>query len=131
MPLRFKMLVYFLLFFFCGCVSLGSYSSLMNIKKLGNNRKQIEEYLSNQERLFENLKEDIVAKRLKRDISREEVIETYGEPVLSKRSQDDGIAYYLLYRHPTKYFSSDFIYLYFDNTERLSSWLVKPHAKGG
>ncbi len=66
-------------------------------------------------------------KRLKQGIAKGKFIRTYGEPVLSKKTVEPLGEERLLYRHPTEYFQSDKVYVYFDEGGRLTRWEYKPH----
>ncbi|OQX78858.1 MAG: hypothetical protein B6D56_08195 [Candidatus Omnitrophica bacterium 4484_70.1] len=120
----------FVFLFFSGVVSCSSPSQyvepLLTLKALSESQQDIQQYLERQEKLFGKLKEDVKNKRLPLNISKQTVVATYGEPVLCKRVSGKILAKEVfLYRHPTRYFSSDRIYLYFDATGKLIYWKYK------
>jgi len=111
----------------CGCAKITHLNELLTLKGLADNQKQIETYLQKQERGFTKLNDDIKNDRLTKGELKRYIIAKYSEPVLTKEVDDGGgIKEILLYRHPTKYFKSDRIYLYFDAGHRLVSWQLKP-----
>jgi hypothetical protein len=119
----------FILFIFLigGCSFLSHYDELITLKRLGDSQREIDNYLENQKKEFEFLKDDIKNNRLIAGTAKQDILSTYGEPVLIKQIKDkDKIKEIFLYRHPTQYFSSDRIYLYFDEQERLYSWELQP-----
>jgi len=123
---KFKLLI----FLACGLALTGCGSraeGLLTLKRVGDSQEEIERYLQRQERLFNKLAEDIKNKKLKAGISKRKITGIYGEPVLSKQPSDS-LTTVFLYRHPTKYFSSDKVYLYFDESGELSSWKYIPRA---
>lgn len=113
---------------FCGCAKLAHLDELLTLKSVSDNRAQIENYLAKQERGFNRLKEDIKNNRLEQGELKRSVIAKYSEPALTKEAgpENVGIKEILLYRHPTNYFKSDRIYLYFEINNRLASWELKP-----
>ncbi|MFC1674780.1 hypothetical protein ACFL1K_02680 [Candidatus Omnitrophota bacterium] len=123
-------LVLLLSIFLAGCAK---YQGLIRLKGYGDSQDNIESYVLQQEKLFDKLKDDIKSNRLKEGVSRKMIICEYGEPVISGPVKDDtAIAEALLYRYPTKYFSTDKAYLYFSDSRRLVSWelITAPVSKG-
>lgn len=111
-----------------GCVYLKYADKLFVLKGMGDNRRQIKKYLDEQDKLFGVLKEDIKSDRLRKGMLKREVLKLYGEPVLSEEvTADSLVKEAFLYRHPTDYFSSDRVYLYFDNSETLLYWEYIPY----
>ena len=73
------------------------------------------------------MREDLKNNRLAKGMLTKQILATYGEPILSKEVSDkDSAKEVFLYRHPTEFFSSDRIYLYFDNDKRLLFWEFEP-----
>lgn len=109
-----------------GCAVTAHYQELVTLKKLNASQKEIEKDLSRQEALFAKLRKDLKNNKLKETMPQKRILEVYGEPVLSKRVESDQlIKEVFLYRHPTDFFSSDRIYLYFNYNEELVSWELK------
>jgi hypothetical protein len=100
---------------------------LLTLKSISDSQRDIDIYLKKQEKGFKKLADDINNGRLHKGVSRKYIIDTYYEPVLAKKVDDDsGVKEILLYRDPTEYFQSDRIYLSFNNRGRLVSWELKP-----
>ena len=112
----------------CGCAKLAHLNELLTLKSVSDNQRQIQIYLEKQEKGFTKLKDDIKNNRLKQGQFKRSIISKYSEPVLIEKPEPEnaGIKEILLYRHPTNYFKSDRVYLYFDESGRLVSWELKP-----
>lgn len=118
-----KLIIYFSIFILSGCSPLFNISGLVNLKRYGNNQDEIKDYIEKQEGLFFKLKEDINNNRLKTGTSKKQILSKYGEFILSNSVKDEtDINEIILYRHPTQYFSSDKVYLYFDKEKKLRFW---------
>jgi hypothetical protein len=127
MPKRDIILFYLLILAGAGCAVLRHPQELWALRRLGQSQDKIARYVERQERLFERLVGDVQANKLEPGRSRSEIIKSYGEPVLSRKiSGDPLVDTRLLYRHPTQYFSSHRIYLYFDERARLVYWEYEP-----
>ena len=120
--------VYLVIVLLCGCAKVAHLNELLTLKRVADSQKQIEIYLAKQERGFNRLNEDIKNNALAKGQLKRSIIAKYSEPVLTKEPEPEsvGIKEILLYRHPTNYFKSDRIYLYFDNGNKLISWKVEP-----
>ena len=120
--------VYLVIVLLCGCAKVTHLNELLTLKRVADSQKQIEIYLAKQERGFNKLNEDIKNSALAKGQLKRSIIAKYSEPVLTKEPEPEsaGIKEILLYRHPTNYFKSDRIYLYFDNGNKLISWKVEP-----
>ncbi|KPK97118.1 MAG: hypothetical protein AMJ95_10750 [Omnitrophica WOR_2 bacterium SM23_72] len=111
-----------------GCALLTHRQQIMALKNLGDEQKKFEKYVNRQEKFFDKLKRDIQKQRLVKGIPKTKILSLYGEPIYCKVSKDLDIPQETcLYRHPTRFFSSDLIYLEFDQDQNLSSWEVEPH----
>jgi len=123
-----RILVYLIIILLCGCAKLAHLDELLTLKSVSDDQRQIEIYLAKQEHGFNKLKEDIKNNRLRQGELKRSIIAKYSEPVLTKEAEPEnvGIKEILLYRHPTSYFKSERIYLYFDINNRLVSWESKP-----
>jgi len=105
-----------------GCALLTHKQQILALKSLGDEQKELEKYVKQQEGLFFKLKSDIQNQRLFKGTSKEKILSLYGEPIYCKSSGDSGIMQETcLYRHPTRFFSGDRIYLEFDQNQNLSS----------
>ena len=125
--MKFKFLSLSCLALIClsGCFFLPQ--SLKTLKSVGDSQKEIEIYLARQVDLFNKMLTDLNNGNLSPGISKDKFIRIYGEPILSKRVFGPPGEERLLYRHPTKYFQSDRIYIYFDEKERLTRWEYEPY----
>jgi len=102
----------------CGCTP-----QLSILKGLGDSQKEIERYVAAQERGFYKLSDDIKNNRIKIGLSKKEILSLYGDPVLSKKIEDNPLLKEeFLYRLPTEYFTTNRIYLYFDIEDKLVKW---------
>ncbi|MFH1318912.1 MAG: hypothetical protein ABIH71_07845 [Candidatus Omnitrophota bacterium] len=114
-------------FVLTGCSAIGHRRQLLALKKVGANQKNIERYIEKQESSFYVLLEVVKNKGLEVGVTKQAVINSYGDPVLSREIKDDTVVLEeLLYRHPTRYFTSDRIYMYFDDKEKLTRWEYYP-----
>lgn len=112
---------------FSGCGFLRHPGKLLRLKSLRDNQIDIQRYIERQERLFEVLVEDIKNSRLDTGLSSLIIVKKYGEPVLVRENKEEcPSCRVFLYRRPVDYFSSDKVYLYFDDKDELSSWEYKP-----
>ncbi len=107
-----------------GCFFLPE--SLKTLKSVGDSQDEIEAYLARQIKLFNKLLTNLKDEALKPGISKKRFIQIYGEPILSEEVAGLRGGVKFLYRHPTEYFKSDRVYLYFDKGENLVRWEYKP-----
>jgi hypothetical protein len=96
---------------------------LLTLKRLGDSQNEIARYVEKQARLFDELVSDTKGGLLQAGTSRQEIQRTYGDPVFFKDTPEGSVS---LYRHPTRYFDSERIYLYFDESEALTRWEYQP-----
>ena len=109
-----------------GCFFLPE--SLKTLKSVGDSQDEISAYLTKQLELFNQLLVDLKGEAVEPGISKKRFIRIYGEPILSKEVSEPSEGTVLLYRHPTEYFKSDRVYLYFDREENLVRWEYKPYS---
>ncbi|MFH1772107.1 MAG: hypothetical protein ABH872_04750, partial [Candidatus Omnitrophota bacterium] len=124
-----KAIVIAVLFLFLsqGCALTEKREQINLLKSLGENQNRIQRYVFRQETLFSRLSNDIKNNQLKNGIQKAAIISRYGDPIYCEYIESGmEISQSCLYRHPTKYFSSDMIYLYFDKSQNLSRWELKP-----
>ena len=112
------------LFCLSGCCFLPP--GLKTLKSVGRSQDEIKVYLARQSKLFNKLLGDLNNNKLRQGVTKDQFIRIYGEPILSKRAVEFLGEEILLYRHPTKYFQSDRVYVYFDKEEKLIRWEYKP-----
>ncbi len=108
-----------------GCTLYKKAPQLRTLKSLAQSQQEMSLYVEEKEANFVRLTKDIQAGRLAEMTSYEEIIAYYGEPVLRRNFQKEGLAKELLYRHPTEYFDTDKVYLYFDSNLKLDSWIYQ------
>ncbi|MFH1519991.1 MAG: hypothetical protein ABIE75_05445 [Candidatus Omnitrophota bacterium] len=126
MILKFLIASYLALFCLAGCLFLPQ--SLKALKQVGASQAEIETYLARQVKLFDKLLVDLKREALKQGMPKNKIIATYGEPVLAKEVTEPSSGQVLLYRHPTEYFQSDRVYLYFNQKGKLIRWEHKPRG---
>jgi len=124
MRLRFLLISCLISLAMPGCFFLPE--SLKTLKSVSDSQDEIEVYLARQVKLFNKLLTDLENEALGPGISKKRFIRIYGEPILSKEVSEPSGGIMLLYRHPTEYFKSDRVYLYFDEKEKLVRWEYKP-----
>ncbi|HNQ50366.1 MAG TPA: hypothetical protein PLP56_07075 [Candidatus Omnitrophota bacterium] len=108
-----------------GCFS-SHYQNISLLKRFAKNQHGIQGYLDDREKSFRKLKDDILNDRLTRGTARQRIVAMYGEPLLCKPEGNGGAGRLrCLYRHPTQYFSSDKVYLTFDEEQKLDSWELR------
>lgn len=123
-----KVSIYFIFIVLSGCGYLKYANELLALKSVGDSQLRIEKYLGKQEKLFCVLIEDIKSEKLRKGIFKREVLKLYGEPVLSETITGESVVKEVfLYRHPTDYFTSDRVYLYFDSSATLLYWEYIPY----
>ncbi len=118
-------LSFILILSLAGCLFRQNLEGLLTLKRVGNSQTEIEAYLGQQEACFEKLLEDVENQRLKPGVLQEDFINSYGDPVLSRPASSQSSETVLLYRHPTRYFNSDKVYVYFNEDSELTRWEYK------
>lgn len=108
-----------------GCAFFTHYDEVMTLKNMGDNQARIKKYLDKQKTLFSKLRDDVKNNRLEKGSSQRRIVTKYGEPIHVRKedSETDGNEVYV-YRHPTEYFSSDLVYLYFNKNKKLTGWKI-------
>ena len=113
-----------ILFGLQGCIFLNK--EIMVLKRAGDSQKQISSYIKKQAKLFGKLVDDLNEDRLKPGVSKRSIINLYGDPVLVTKKPAPLYGEVLLYRHPTEFFNSDKVYMYFDGDWILIGWEYEP-----
>ncbi|MFH1355443.1 MAG: hypothetical protein ABIH19_04780 [Candidatus Omnitrophota bacterium] len=121
---KISLLINAFIIFLTGCAVSPLDQRISLLKRLAANQKEIEQDLKKQEKLFYKLVADIKNQRLGMGDSKEEILLEYGEPVFCKILQEKDRES-CLYRHPSKYFLTDKVHLYFDHAGNLYSWELK------
>jgi hypothetical protein len=113
-----------------GCLFREDVHELLALKSVGDSQKQIDYYLTREDKLFARLLNDVKRGRLRPGIYKRSFIARYGDPVLSKELPSSAeAADVLLYRYSTKYFTSDKVYAYFDTSGKLTRWEYVPYVE--
>lgn len=124
--LIFFLILSFILIFSQGCTAVSKLPKLLTLKRLGDSQKHMERYIQTKKQHLAKLIQDIEAGRLNSGLTHQEFIAAYGEPVLYLESEPADRGKTLLYRHPTQYFDTDRVYVYFDQDLILDSWDYQP-----
>jgi len=114
-----------IVFFASGCAIFTKTEGILTLKRYSDGQVQIQRYVDRQEKFFDKLVEDLKNDKLQPGISKRKFMRSYGVPILSRAGGDPGEEV-LLYRYPTKYFNSDRVYAYFDQSGKLIRWEYKP-----
>jgi hypothetical protein len=122
---KFFLLISFI-FLSSGCALFTKAPQLLTLKRLGDNQKLMERDIEKKKKNLTKLINDIKADKLKKGTSYNRCIRIYGEPVLEKLTAKDSEEKRLLYRHPTEYFDTDKVYLYFNQQLELVAWKYIP-----
>ncbi|MFA5363470.1 MAG: hypothetical protein WC335_09590 [Candidatus Omnitrophota bacterium] len=122
-PAKILVFVYCAAMFSGGCSFIGRSQEILFLKQMADNQSGIERYVQKQERGFDILRGDIEYNLLQKGTAKEEIVSRYGDPVYCSDSADTPDCRQMcLYRYPTRFFSSDKIYLYFDRGQDLCRW---------
>lgn len=125
-----RLLFIFLIFNLCGCAMFSHYEQLMTLKHLGDNQKETAKYVESQDKLFEQLLDDMKNDKIKPHMLKNDIITLYGEPVFYKDvAENTSVKEMLLYRKSTEYFSSDKVYMYFNGEGELLYWEYEPYKR--
>jgi len=109
-----------------GCVLVRTYRGLMLFKRFRDNQREIARFVAVKEASFGALLNDISQGKLERGMLEDEVISLYGEPLMRTPVVNAGQeTTVLFYRHPTRFFTSDKVYLLFDEHGRFVSGELK------
>jgi hypothetical protein len=120
---RNTLLLSFLLALIQGCAFFAHYDQVMLLKRMGDNRAEMEREVKKQEKLFARLKKDLSRKRLAPGMTQEKIFTLYGEPINCWPVKNEpGISQTCLFRRPAEFFSEDKIYLKFDREQKLRAW---------
>ncbi|MFA5099415.1 MAG: hypothetical protein WC547_00835 [Candidatus Omnitrophota bacterium] len=105
-----------------GCISTRQTKQMIQLKRFGDNRAEMDRFIQIQEDGFSRLQEDFKGKRLAAGTPKRLIISRYADPVYCKSLEGGFAGEICLYRRPTEFFSSDVIFLYFDKNGDLESW---------
>ncbi|MFO8053499.1 MAG: hypothetical protein R6U54_06045 [Candidatus Omnitrophota bacterium] len=114
---------------FGGCALFTKAPQLLTLKRLSTSQKMMEKDIAKKKKNLEKLINDIEADKIKKGTSYKRFIRLYGKPVLEKvvnKENKENKEKRLLYRHPTEYFNTDKVYVYFDQKSKLIAWKYLP-----
>jgi hypothetical protein len=114
--------------FAAGCSS--GWGNIMALRQYSAGQNEITRYVKRTESRFAVLVADIKNNNIKTGLKYNEVLSRYGEPVITWDMAAPSLASKkLLYRKPVNYFSTDRVYLYFNNYNNLVKWEYCPALK--
>ncbi|MCK5287972.1 MAG: hypothetical protein KAJ14_11835 [Candidatus Omnitrophica bacterium] len=117
----FKVVIFYVFVTLCleGCATIKYTKQLLVLKDLADSQKEINKCLDEQEALFKKILVDIKNKKIELGTSKEDFLNSYGKPVLTRKGSNLFVGEILLYRYPKKYFNSEKVYFYFDRFQKL------------
>lgn len=118
-----KILTLFLvvfLVFSSGCAKLKHLDQLLTLKAFSEEQDKLVSIVANQDKSFDLLRSSYLSGKLGSYQSKTDILKDFGKPILIEADKKGPISEIWLYRYSTKYFSSDKIYLYFDDKDKLS-----------
>ena len=125
-----KVIFYFLLPVFAvnilGCSAAKHANELLTLRSLAASQDAIEKSVILSRKHFSKMLEDYKKGSLKKGLRKRYIISQYGQPVLIKLGEVEGVNETFIYRDPLKYLSSDILYLYFDKKNKLISLKYEP-----
>ena len=103
-----------------GCAKLAHLEQLLTLKAVSDNRDAQKKFVEEQNKRFEELLEIVKKDSLRNYPDKKSILKNFGEPVFTRDIVRHGQPLELwLYRYATKYFGSEKVYLYFDETGKL------------
>ncbi len=100
-----------------GCATVGA---LNKLQELSSDRDGQQAYVKEGAVKFKQLVSDFSSGAIKAGISKDEIIEIYGEPISVKNIKTvSSFKEEFMYRHPAQFFGSERIFLYFDSGSKL------------
>lgn len=101
----------------------------MTLKRYNASQVDMQRYVDRQTKLFNRLIEDVKSDNLKKGTAQRRIVGMYGDPIFVKDIDDGSPAKEkLLFRHPMHYFTSDKVYMYFDENKKLLYWKYVPYV---
>ena len=94
----------------------------MMLGELAQNQREAERYVDESADNFSRMQRDIEQAGLQKGISEKEITSKYGEPIFCRTTLEKEGEVRCLYRHPIRFFNTDEVYLYFDNSKMLDCW---------
>jgi len=112
-----------LVFILSGCTKLQYMDELLTLKSVADDQTAMAKMVDAQNKKFEALLEAVRNDRIRKYDTEKSVRRAFGEPILIRqREHNQQQLSEWLYRYATKFFNSDKVYLYFDESKRLVDW---------
>ena len=109
-----------------GCAKLAHMQELLRLKDYSDNKEVQAKYVKEQDRKFEQLLAAVRESKIESYQNKKNFLAEFGNPVFSRQVTHAGKTMDMwLYRYTTKYFSSEKVYLYFDQAGKLQDWEKK------
>lgn len=121
-----KQFLFFLILIFLieGCVPLSKLDKLLTLKAYSKNKDAQQAYCEFQTKNFEKLLDVVKEGNINQYPDKKSFYKAFGAPIFVKELTQGGqFVEKWLYRHSTKAFNSEKIYLYFDQTGKLIDWM--------
>ena len=105
-----------------GCAKLAHLDQLLTLKAISENREEQKKFVKAQDKNFDRLVEAAKKDQLKDYSTSQKFLAAFGEPLLKHSAVCESQACEeWLYRHATKYFNGEKVYVYFQK-EKLHHW---------
>jgi len=101
---------------------LGCSQQIKTLMIVSKEKAEQERYIKQQDSKFAQLLEDARENKIKKDLSEQQALRYYGEPLLVK--EEDGKTVYL-YRDAEEFLPKEKVYLYFDSEGRFKSFVLE------
>ncbi len=128
-----KLFFIFLLLFLTGmtsgCAKIAHLPQLLTLKAASDNKVLQQKQYDQENENFQKILEAVQANTMEQYPTQKDIQETFGDPVFTRPiTEDNGdVVEQWLYRHSTKFFSPEKVYLYFDRNKNLIRWEhIKP-----
>ncbi len=107
-------------FLLSGCYSIRHLDELLFLNKLSEEQKGLDDIVEFQIGQFKMIKEEYESNQLERYNNQKKIKDKFGAPVLIQEAKrNDQMLQLWIYRHPTEFFDTDKLSLYFDKNGEL------------
>lgn len=115
----------------CGCSKLSRLPQLLTLKSAGDNRDLQKKHITRERESFQKVLAAYKDNTLPNYPDKRSVLKVFGAPLLVRDTvRGEQPVERWLYRDPLKSFESEKVYLYFDQTGKLTEWeYVQPKPK--
>lgn len=112
---------------FSGCSLFSNLDGALRLKSYSDNKDQQEAFVKAQDKNFDRLLAQVKGSGLGKYPDKKSILRTFGKPVFALSVRKDDVDYQVwLYRHSTKFFGTEKIYLYFDVKGKLKTYDYTP-----